>query len=346
MGQIDTSSEHSRRLKQLETFNEIGKALTSTLDLREVLKGVMEKISILLQPNNWSLLLVDDEKDELYFEIAVGEGVDRLKDIRLKIGEGVAGWVAKEGIPLLVPDVNKEPRFSKKIDESSKFVTKSIICVPLKNKGKVLGVIELLNKEEQGMFGDEDLTLLTTLADYTAIAIENARYLQKVEELTITDDLTKLYNQRYLLRFLDYEVERARRYKTSIAMIFFDMDGFKGVNDTYGHLYGSKVLFEVAGLVKSILRKVDVACRYGGDEFLIIMPQTSKSQAYIVAEKIRGMINNHTFLKEDGLSLHLTASFGVAALPDDARDKLELIHRVDQAMYQIKTHTKNGVGLA
>lgn len=337
---------NSRRLKQLETFNELGKAITSTLDLKGVLRVVMEKISALLQPRNWSLLLVDDEKDELYFEIAVGEGVDRIKDMRLKIGEGVAGWVAKEGIPLLVPDVNKDPRFCKKVDEISRFLTKSIICVPLKSKGKVLGAIELLNTEEEGRFEEEDLTLLTTLADYTAIAIENAKYLQKVEELTITDDLTKLYNQRYLFRLLDYEVERANRYKSNIAMIFFDIDVFKGVNDTYGHLCGSKVLVEVARLVMSILRKVDVACRYGGDEFVIIMPQAAKTQAYILAEKIRGLIDNHPFLKEDGLTLHLTASFGIAALPEDARDKLELIHLADQAMYQIKTHTKNGVGLA
>jgi len=344
--QINTNSEHSIRLKQLETFNEIGKALTSTLNLKGVLRVVMEKISQLIQPRNWSLLLVDDEKDELYFEIAVGEGVDRIKNVRLRIGEGIAGWVAKEGIPLLVPDVNKDPRFCKKIDEMSKFLTRSIICVPLKSKGKVLGVIELLNKEEEGRFEEEDLTLLTTLADYTAIAIENARYLQKVEELTITDDLTKLYNQRYLFRLLDYEVERAKRYKTNIAMIFFDIDGFKRVNDTYGHLCGSKVLVEVARLIMSILRKTDMACRYGGDEFIIIMPQASKTQAYILAEKIRGLINNHRFLKEEGINIQLTASFGVASIPEDAADKNELIHLADQAMYQIKADTKNGVGLA
>ncbi|MEK7803308.1 MAG: GAF domain-containing protein, partial [Deltaproteobacteria bacterium] len=103
-------SEHDRRIRQLSSFSELGKALTSTLDLKEVLNIVMEKISEMLQPKNWSLLLRDDETNELYFEILVGEGTEKLKDLRLKIGEGIAGWVAREGIPLLVPDVNKDPR--------------------------------------------------------------------------------------------------------------------------------------------------------------------------------------------------------------------------------------------
>src|SRR4030065_2938207 len=262
-------SEHDQRLSQLSSFSEMGKALTSTLDLMEVLNIVMEKISEMLQPKNWSLLLVDEEKNDLYFEIVVGEGADKLRDIRLKVGEGIAGWVAREGVSLLVPDVNKDPRFSKKGDESIKFVTKSIVCVPLKSKGKCLGVIELINKltGEEG-FKEEDLLLLTTLADYTPIAIENAKYVTQIQELTVIDDRTKLNNQRFLYRFLDYEVERAKRYKTTIAMIFFDLDKFKEVNDRHGHINGSKLLAEVANIIRQGLRKVNIACRYGGDEFV------------------------------------------------------------------------------
>src|SRR4030067_2150505 len=113
-------SEHEQRLRQLSSFSERAKALTSTLDLKEVLNIVMEKISEMLQPKNWSLLLIDDGTNELYFEILVGEGTEKLKELKLKIGEGIAGWVASEGVSLLVPDVNKDPRFSKKGDESTK----------------------------------------------------------------------------------------------------------------------------------------------------------------------------------------------------------------------------------
>lgn len=341
------SASEQTRVRQLTTFSELGKAITSTLDLREILNIVMEKVSELLQPKNWSLLLVDEEKNELYFEIVVGEGADKIKDIRLKMGEGIAGWVAKERVPLLVPDVSKDPRFSKKADESSKFTTESIIAVPLKSRKKCLGVIELINKMfEQGGFKEEDLLLLTTIADYTAIAIENAKFFQRIQELTVTDDLTKLYNARYLYRFLDYESERARRYNSSVAMIFIDLDKFKDVNDAYGHLNGSKLLAEVAEIISGGLRKVDIACRYGGDEFAIVMPQTSKSQASQTAEKLRLAISEHVFLKEDGLNLRLTASFGVASLPDDAKNKDELIHMADKAMYRVKNSSKNAVGEA
>lgn len=341
------ASEHDQRVRQLASFSELGKALTSSLDLKKVLNIVMEKVSEMLQPKNWSLLLIDEEKNDLYFEIVVGEGAEKLKDLRLTIGEGIAGWVAKEGVSLLVPDVNKDPRFSKKGDESIKFTTQSIICVPLKSKGRCLGVIELINKmTKEGDFKEEDLLLLTTLADYTAISIENAKFFQKIQELTITDDLTKLYNSRYLYRFLDYEVERVRRYKGHIAMIFLDMDKFKEVNDTYGHLNGSKLLAEVARIIANGLRKVDMACRYGGDEFVIVMPQTSKKQAHLAAEKLRTIINEHIFLKDDGLNLKMTASFGVASMPDGAKDTAELIHLSDQAMYRVKNSTRNAVEMA
>src|SRR3970040_2894898 len=218
----------------------------------------MEKIREMLQPKKWSLLLIDEEKNDLYFEIVVGEGAEKLKDLRLTIGEGIAGWVAKEGVSLLVPDVNKDPRFSKKGDESIKFTTQSLICVPLKSKGKCLGVIELINKltGEEG-FKEEDLLLLTTLADYTAIAIENAKYFQQIQELTVIDDLTKLSNQRFLYKFLDYEVERAKRYKTTIQMIFFELAQFKQENDKHGHINGSKLLAEVANIIRQGLRKVN-----------------------------------------------------------------------------------------
>ncbi|CAG0932441.1 partial L-methionine (R)-S-oxide reductase, partial [Planctomycetaceae bacterium] len=210
----DSASQDSRELElkkfQFATFTEIGKALTSTLDLKEVLNMVMEKISALLRPKNWSLLLLDEETNQLRFEIVVGAGSEKIKDLRLNIGEGVAGWVAREMKPVLVPDVSRDPRFSKKADEASHFTTQSIICVPLTTRGKCLGVIELINKvEDGGGFSEDDLLTLTTLADFTAIAIENAIFMRKVHELTITDDLTKLYNSRFLHNRLDYEVERA-----------------------------------------------------------------------------------------------------------------------------------------
>jgi diguanylate cyclase (GGDEF)-like protein len=338
--------ERKQRLSQLATLSEIGKTLTSSLNLKEVLNTVMKQTSELLHPKNWSLMLVDEKKKELYFEIAVGEGAEKIKDLRFKIGEGIAGWVAKEGKPLLVPDVSKDPRFSRRADQKSKFSTKSIVCVPLKTKGKCHGVIEFINKVEERSFGEEDLLLLTTLADYTAIAIENAILFDRVQELTVTDDLTHLYNSRYLHQFLEVEVERARRFKANLSMIFLDLDYFKDINDKHGHICGSKLLAEIAHLIRGTVRSVDVACRYGGDEFVVVMPETSKKNARIVAEKLRDAFKNNSFLKEENIFCTMTASFGVAAYPEDAKDKLELIHLADQAMYKVKNRSRDGVELA
>lgn len=338
--------ETNQRRSQLATFNEIGKALTSSLDLKEILNIVMEKVSDLLHPKNWSLLLLDHETHELRFEIVVGEGSEKIRDLRLKLGEGVAGWVAKEQVPLLVPDVNKDPRFCKKADQISNFKTNSIICVPLITRGKCLGVIELINKVEDEEFVNEDLVMLTTVADYTAISIENAILFKRVQELTITDDLTGLYNSRFLHSRLEYEVERARRFKYELSMIFLDLDYFKAVNDTHGHLSGSKLLKEVGRLILSMIRNVDMACRYGGDEFLILMPGTSKRNAIMVAEKIRNEIRNTVFLNDESICIRLTGSFGVASYPKDALNKDDLIHKADDAMYRIKNRTRDGVAAA
>ncbi len=343
---ISFNEEHLKRMEALSTFNEIGKALTSTLDVKEILRIVMEKIRQLIGPKNWSLLLVDEERNDLFFEIVVGKEANRIKGMRLKMGEGIAGWVAKEGIPLYVPDVRKDKRFTNRIDKLTNFTTRSIICVPLKSKGKVLGAIELINEMEERPFTDEDMLLLTTLADYAAIAIENAKYLKKVEELTITDDLTGLYNSRFLHRFLDYEVERTKRYEMELSLIFFDIDYFKSINDTYGHLCGSHLLAEVGRLLQKTVRKVDVPCRYGGDEFIVVMPQTGKKAALSAAKKLREKINNNEFLKEEGLKIKITASFGVASLPEDTNDKLGLLHLADQAMYKIKNTEKDGIAVA
>ncbi len=341
------SDERSDKLGQLATFSEIGKTLTSSLNLTEVLGAVMEQISASLQPKNWSLMLMDDEKEELYFEIAVGEGADKIKGLRLKLGEGIAGWVAKEGKPLLIPDVKDDSRFSNKADLISKFETLSSICVPLKTKGRCHCVIELINKvEEDGSFREEDLLLLNTLSDYTAIAIENAKLFDRIQELTVRDDLTHLFNSRYLHHCLDNEVERASRYRYELSMIFLDLDYFKLINDNYGHICGSKVLAETADLISENVRSIDVCCRYGGDEFVVVMPETTKENAVFVAEKLRNAFKEHRFLKSEGVSTSMTASFGVASYPVDAKDKLDLIHLADQAMYRVKNRSRDGVEAA
>jgi len=338
--------DNSRKIEILTSLYKIGKLLTSTLNTEELLKLVMEKVGELLSAKNWSLMLLDEEKQELYFEIVVGESSDKIKGLRIKADQGIAGWVANHKQPVLVSDVSKDRRFLSNIDNLSGFKTQSLICTPLICRDKVLGVIELVNKKVGEEFTEEDLEILKHLSDYIAIAIDNARNFEKIQELTIKDDLTCLYNTRFFHEMLEREIKRSMRKRRELSLIFMDLDHFKEVNDTHGHICGSKLLKEVANVIMASVRNIDIPIRYGGDEFVIILPETNKECAKGVAERILYNIRNTDFLKEEMLNLKLTASIGYATFPDDAKDKTELIKMADNAMYRVKNTTRNNIEAA
>jgi diguanylate cyclase (GGDEF)-like protein len=339
-------TELKRQIERLSLFHEIGKALASTLDLQKILQTVMEKISDLLQPDTWSLLMLDESAQELHFEIAIGAGADKLKDVKLKVGEGIAGWVAQTGESVLVEDVKRDPRFTSRIDEVTQTDTRSVVCVPIKGKEKILGVIELVNCLGRESFRTEDIPILKSLADYAAIALENARYIQRIHELTITDDCTALYNARHLNFVLDAEIYRSTRYGYEFSVIFLDLDHFKQVNDTHGHLVGSKLLWMIGDLIKGHLRLIDYAFRYGGDEFVVLLPQTAKQNSLMVVRRLRDLLNSKVFFGDEGLNIKVTASFGVASFPADGRTRRELLRMADEAMYLVKNTTRNSIAVA
>lgn len=329
--------------RELSFFREVSHYLTSSLELPDILGKIMEKVKTMIQAEAWSVLLVDQETGELVFEKTSGRKSKEMLKTRLKIGEGIAGWVAREGIPVVVPDVSKDERFIGKIDTAILFKTKSLICVPMTIRGQVLGVLEFVNKTTGEPFNREDLDLLLRFVDLSAVAVERTSLYQKMTELALTDDLTKLFNSRYLNRTIDIEIQRSTRYKTSLSLIFMDIDYFKRINDEFGHLIGSKVLVEVGQLLLKSLRSVDIVARYGGDEFVIVLPQTTPHAAKLIAERMRRSIEQNTFLKKEGYALKLTASFGVASYPESARSKEELLKIADEAMYRVKHQTRNAV---
>lgn len=338
-------TDRRRHLEEISIFHDVAKALTSSLNLDSVLQTIMEKMAQFFRPDTWSLLMVDDQKDELYFAIAVGDAAETLKSIRLKIGEGIAGWVAKNGESLIVPDVLNDARFAKRIDEMTKWQTRSIICIPLKSKHNVLGVIQLINCALEN-FSDNEMFFLHALCDYAAIAIDNARAVERIQELTITDDCTGLYNARHLYKTLESEVYRSQRFGYEFSVIFIDLDHFKQVNDTYGHLVGSKLLSEFGFHIKAHLRLIDYAFRYGGDEFVVLLPQTSKESALVVAKRLQDVLRNNAFLHDEKLDLKIRASMGVATFPEDAKSANEIIRQADEMMYLVKNTSRDNIAVA
>jgi len=337
--------DRRRQMEEISIFHDVAKALTSSLNLDQVLETIMEKMATFFRPDTWSLLMVDEQKDELYFAIAVGDAASKLKTIRLKLGEGIAGWVAKNGEPLIVPDVYNDERFARRIDEMTRWKTRSIMCLPLQSKQKVLGVIQLINCPVES-FTDREMFFLHALCDYAAIAIDNARAVERIQELTITDDCTGLYNARHLYKTLEAEVYRSQRFSYEFSVVFIDLDHFKLVNDTHGHLVGSKLLSEIGYRIKSHLRLIDYAFRYGGDEFVVLLPQTNKESAVIVARRLQDVLRNEKFLVDEKLNLTVHASMGLATFPEDAKSAHEIIRQADEMMYLVKNTSRNSIAVA
>jgi diguanylate cyclase (GGDEF)-like protein len=335
--------ELKRTVDALQIFSEIGKTLTSTLDITEVLRIVLQRVSELLKPTSWSFLLLDAATQQLHYEILINEpSVDRNQTIPL--GQSICGWVGQTGKAVLWPDLTPEKKHSLPPDLESPKGTKSMLVVPLRSKGKTLGVIDIRRKGDTALsFSVEDLDTLSAICDYAAIAIENARNFRRAQELTVTDDLTPLFNVRHMHTLLDAELLRSSRYKKEFSMIFLDLDHFKEVVDTYGHIHGSQLLKETAEVIRSHIRKVDYGARYGGDEFVVLLPETGKPQAREIAETLRNAIEQNVFLQDKGVQVRFTASFGVATFPDDAQTKDDLIRMADERMYEVKNTTRNRV---
>ena len=214
-----------------------------------------------------------------------------------------------------------------------------VVAVPLICGERILGVLEGIR--EQHSFKKSEVAVLDSLSRPVASALANAVRISEAERLSQTDDLTKLHNARYLRQFLLNEIRRARRYGSSVAALFLDLDNFKKVNDAHGHLAGSHVLMEMAAVILSSIRDTDAVARYGGDEFVIVLPDTGIELAGAVAERIRAKISQHHFNGGRNLKLSLTASFGLAAFPLHASSPQQLIACADTAMYEAKAANKN-----
>ena len=335
-----------QKIQELQTLNEIVQAISSSLKPKEILRIIMEKTADLIKAEGWSVLLLDREQGELVFEAAAGEAGKKLLGMRLKIGQGVAGWVARYGQSLIVSDVTKDPRFYSGVDKKTKFITKSILCVPMRSRDKIIGVVEVVNKIGGEPFTPDDLEIFENLVAHVTIALQNAAMYRKMEEASLIDDLTQLYNVRFCNKYLDSYLDGRRTPKGVISLIFLDIDFFKLVDDNYGHLVGSETLRYVGERIKRVVRNEDVVIRYGGDEYIVILPNTNKKTATVIAERIRKEVNQEPFYAFNNKKFNISVTLGVASYPDDAKTRDDLIGKADKAMYEGKLSGRDKVVLA
>jgi diguanylate cyclase (GGDEF)-like protein len=339
-GNNPTEDVTSLNREELLSCVELGKALTSELDSKKLFGKLLKRVSELMPAENWSLLLLDESTGELRFELSVDLDLGSVKDIRLRLGEGIAGKVALHQTPMVVHDVQNCDFFSQEVDRLSGNVTRSVICVPLIFGGKTLGVIEVVNPSN---LSSRALPLLSVVADYTAIAVENMRQYRQIHDLAVHDDLTGLFNQRYLYHNLKSTIETSATNRTPFSLIFMDIDNFKHVVDTYGHLKGSEALQEVAGTIRKCLVDPAYGVAYGGDEFVVVLPGLGRDAALKKAEEIRSEMSRTVYLAAHGHQVPLRASFGLATYPEDATDLAGILALADHAMFGVKRTGKNAI---
>ncbi|UCF70676.1 MAG: diguanylate cyclase [candidate division WOR-3 bacterium] len=335
-----------QKVQVLQTLNEVVQAINSSLKPKEILNAIMVKAADLIKAEGWSVLLLNESRNELVFEAASGKAGKKLLGMRLKIGQGVAGWVARYGKSLIVPDVSKDPRFYSGVDRKTKFTTKSVLCVPMKSRDRIIGVVEVVNKIGGEPFTQDEFEIFENLVAHLTIALEKAKLYRKMEEASQIDDLTQLRNTRYCNQFLDNFLIERKDTKGIISLIFLDIDFFKLVNDNFGHLVGSETLKIAGERIARVVRGNDVIVRYGGDEYIVLLPNTDKKTAALIAERIRAEISREPFYAFGNKKFNITVTSGVAAYPDDAKTRDDLIGKADKAMYDGKMSGRNKVVLA
>lgn len=298
----------------------------------------------------------------LYFVAAFGPAAANLLGQRIAVSEGVAGLVYRTGMPYLVRDVETDPNFCRRFDEKAAFRSRTLLAVPIRLGNTVCGVLELVNRLDDRPFDERDQDLLAIFAAYTAVSLQTLLDARRAGEAARSDDLTGLANDRHFHRRLAEDLERADATGTRVALLFLDLDNFKSVNDTHGHLAGSQVLKEVGYVLRRTVRLPGVTlARYGGDEFVVILPGLDVSAATRVAEEIRQAIRKQAFLRGRfswapgpvEFQGPLTCSVGVAVYPDhvprdgSSHQKRNLLLReADQAMYLAKNSGKDRVVVA
>jgi len=325
--------ETQKRLAETTLLHKVAEIINATLDLKEIFQRVVEELS-----NAFNYRLVDIyllEGEALRLQASVGYDAQTTIEA-IPLEHGVVGRVARTKEPSFIRDVSQDPDYIPSYPDIT-----SEICVPIKSGETLLGILNV-ECDKCRFLTENDLMLLHTLSTHIGVAVENARLYEETQHLAITDGLTGLYNLRYFYEALEKEIQRSKRYHRSLSLIILDIDDFKAYNDLYGHLAGDSLLKELAQLMFKVTRQTDTLARYGGEEFAIIMPETEREGAGLVAERLLEEVREHGFSIQDGQTMgRITISLGVATYPHHAHSAKALVDAADKALLRAKQAGKN-----
>ncbi len=324
---------------KLKLVIEINSYITKSLEGEEVQQRILHQVKRLLHCESSSILLVDRELNRLKFAyLSKDEEGKQLMNLNLRLGEGIAGTVWSDGNPIIINDAQNDPRFTDKVDKKANTQTHSLIAVPLTYKGEIIGVIEAINKLSDD-FNAFDMEMLQYISTQSAIAIKNA----ELYDMANKDGMTKLFTKKYFRERLNEEWNRSDRYNHPLSLVIFDIDNFKNFNNTYGHQAGDRVLMELGKIIISSSRSIDMPCRYGGEEFTIILPETTREEALIVLERIRQKAEQLN-IEYNNIFINFTISGGLASIPElSPKNVEEFIEMADKALYFSKKNGRNQV---
>ncbi|MBI5375503.1 MAG: sensor domain-containing diguanylate cyclase [Candidatus Schekmanbacteria bacterium] len=324
---------------ELKILNEVGNIGSAGVDLNEFFNKINSTISRMLGFKRFCIFLVNEETSQLEIKTAVGFPKGIEKKVIINLGEGISGNVATTGKPVLVGDVSEVDGFTYYGGLCRDI--KSFLCVPIISESKILGVISA-NDPAVNYFTDDDLKLLSDLAIHFSVALQNAKYVEKLRNMSSVDGLTESYNHRFFYQRLKQEISVSKRHNQKFSIVMFDIDCFKSVNDKYGHKAGDRVLIAVSNILKKHCRESDFVARYGGEEFALLLPRTDSSQALILTDRILEVTRNREFfLNGANIPAIITLSAGIVEFPKDGLSCNELVEKADQALYYAKKTGKD-----
>ncbi|MBN2013390.1 sensor domain-containing diguanylate cyclase [candidate division KSB1 bacterium] len=332
----------NERLLELYSLYQISLALSVTLDLNDILKSIKTLFRKTFKVDQYSIMLLDDSTEIMHIESSFGLG-KKVQNRKYHYGINIFGKsMAMEDL-IYIPDMSQEAEYeffpNGKTRQSGSFLT--IPLIP--TDGIPIGVLNLYRKEVRS-FSNRDIRLLSKIAEQIAKVIDKTLLFKQTKEMSVTDELTGIYNRRYFNQRFEREVVRAKRYKRPLTLMMIDIDFFKNYNDLNGHILGDEVLKRVANLLEGNIRKADLLARFGGEEFVLLLPELDKEQAFVVAEKLRKAIQDAVFPEElNQPNRKLTISIGMATLLEDTYTSTELLDFADKALYKAKQMGRNRV---